>query len=281
MYNIIRFIIRYHLLLLFIILESVSFYLIGQNSRFHRAAYLNTANAINGNVFKVYNDATGYLFLGQVNDSLANENAKLRAMLMQSKFDGRLDTLVDTDTLGGKLMQRFTYIPSKVIRNSIDNANNIIYINRGSKQGISNQMGVINMNGIVGQVVDVTENYAAVMSVLNKDFKVSAKLKKNNYFGNLRWDGNNASNATMDEMPKHVPVKVGDTLVTSGFSTLFPEGIIVGFVKDVKSEVDKPFLVVRIKLSTNFRNLNYVYVVNNLQRKEILTLDSTSTKAIK
>jgi rod shape-determining protein MreC len=281
MYNIVRFLIRYHLFLLFIFLEGISIYLVSQNSRFHKAAYLNTANAINGSVFKIYNDATGYLFLGKVNDSLANENARLRAMLMQSKLDGQVDTLIDTDTLNEKLMQRFTYIPAKVIRNSIDNANNVIYINRGSNQGISNQMGVINMNGIVGQVIDVTENYAAVMSVLNKDFKVSAKLKKNNYFGNLRWNGNNASDATIDEMPKHVPVQVGDTLVTSGFSTLFPEGIVVGYVSKVKSEVDKPFLVVSVKLSTNFRNLNYVYVVNDLQRKEILKLDTTSTKPTK
>lgn len=281
MYNLVRFLIRYHLLLLFILLESISFYLIGQNSRFHRAAYLNTANAINGGIFKVYSDATGYLFLGRVNDSLAQENAQLRAMLLDSKYNIRIDTVTATDTLAAQYIQRFTYIPAKVIRNSVDNANNVIYINRGSSQGISNQMGVINMNGIVGQVIDVTDNYAAVMSLLNKDFKVSAKLKKNNYFGNLRWNGSNATDASMDEIPKHVPVKIGDTIVTSGFSTLYPEGVMVGTVADVKVEPDKTFMKVGIKLATNFRNLDYVYVVNNIHRKEILQLDTTVKKDTK
>ncbi len=281
MYNLIRFLIRYHLFLLFITLESLSFYLIGANNNYQRASYLNTANALNGRVFKAYSDVTGYLFLGRVNDSVAADNARLRAMMLTAKLDTSSLVERQLDTVENKLVQRFTYIPATVIRNSVNSANNIIYINKGALQGVDNQMGVINMNGIVGQVIDVTDNYAAVMSVLHKEFKVSAKLKKNNYFGNLKWKGNSTMDAVMDEIPKHVPVQVGDTIITSGFSTLFPEGVLVGSVTNVKSEPDKPFLKIDIQLSANFRNLDYVYVVNNIHRKEIMTLDSISKQNTK
>lgn len=279
MYNLVRFLIRYHLLLLFLALEAFSFYLIFKKSKFHSATFLNTANAVNGSIFKAYSNVSDYLYLKKANDSLVAENAALRAMLIQSKYNGSVDTFVKTDSISKKMMQRFVYFPAKVIRNSIDNANNIIYLDKGSLQGVNNQMGVINKNGVVGQVVDVTDNYCAVMSLLNKDFKVSAKIKKNNYFGNLRWSGTDVSAAKMDEIPKHVPVQKGDTVVTSGYSSLYPENIMIGIVENVKAEVDKPFMHVDVRLSTNFRNLDFVYLIKDLQRKEILKLDSTTIKA--
>lgn len=281
MYNLVRFLIRYHLLMLFLLLEAFSFYLIFKKSKFHSATFLNTSNAVNGAVFNTYNDITSYFYLRKSNDSLVAENAALRAMLLQSKYSGEIDTFSQTDSISPKLMQRFVYFPAKVIRNSTDNANNILYIDKGALQGVHHQMGVICRNGIVGQVVDVSDNYSAVMSVLNKDFKVSAKIKKNNYFGNLHWSGINASSAKMDEIPKHVPVVKGDTIVSSGYSSLFPENVMIGIVENVKSEVDKPFMHVDVKLSTNFRNLDFVYVVKDLQRSEILKLDSVTIKANK
>ncbi|HRN94633.1 MAG TPA: rod shape-determining protein MreC [Chitinophagales bacterium] len=281
MYNLVRFLIRYHLLMLFLLLEAFSFYLIFKKSKFHSATFLNTSNALNGAVFNTYNDITSYFYLRKSNDSLVAENAALRAMLLQSKYSGDVDTFSQTDSIAPKLIQRFVYFPAKVIRNSTDNANNILYIDKGSLQGVHHQMGVICRNGIVGQVVDVSDNYSAVMSVLNKDFKVSAKIKKNNYFGNLHWSGVNASSAKMDEIPKHVPVVKGDTIVSSGYSSLFPENVMIGIVENVKSEVDKPFMHVDVKLSTNFRNLDFVYVVKDLQRNEISKLDSVTIKANK
>jgi rod shape-determining protein MreC len=139
-------------------------------------------------------------------------------------------------------------------------------------------MGVFNANGIVGQVISVTDNYAAVMSVLSKDFKVSAKLKKSEYFGNMHWDGINSTTATLEEIPKHVPVKVGDTIVTSGFSELFPRNIMIGTVKKVKTQADKNFLEITVNLSTDFGNLSYVYIVKNIRRNELQSLDSLSKK---
>jgi rod shape-determining protein MreC len=264
------------LLLLFLLLELFCFYLIGNNNQYHRAAYLNTANAVNGSLFETYNRTTGYLTLGRVNDSLVQENAELRAMLKQSQYENLFQLKTATDTIDNATIQHYTYIPARVVRNTVDKANNIIYINRGSVHGITNQMGVISMNGIVGQVVNVTPHYSAIMSVLHKDFKVTARLKKNNYYGNLRWSGLSSTSARIDEIPKHVSVKVGDTVNTNGYSSIFPENIMIGFVKSVHAEPDKPFVEIDVKLSTNFNNLSYVYVVKNLQRNEILKLDSAA-----
>lgn len=278
MYNLVKFLLRYHLLLLFLILEAVSFFFIFKKSKFHSATFFNTTNAINGSVFKAYHDVSSYLYLRRANDSLVTENAELRAMLLASKYNTTVDTNIQIDSISPRWLQRYVYFPAKVIRNSIDNANNILYLDRGMLQGADNQMGVISANGVVGQVIEVSNNYCAVMSVLNKNFKVSAKLKKNNYFGNLQWDGIDISSAKLEEIPKHVPIEKGDTIVTSGYSSLYPENIMLGIVKSVRAEVDKPFMHINVQLSTNFRNLDFVYIVKDLQREEIIKLDTTTPK---
>lgn len=231
------------------------------------------ANNISGHVYNTYKGVNDYFYLRNYNDSLVAENAMLRAQLYESKYDNRIvvGTMVDSNA---KTVQNYTYITARVIRNSVNEASNLIYLDRGKNQGISKQMGVINSNGIVGQVISVTDNYAAVMSVLSKDFKISAKFKKNQYFGNLHWDGINANTAVLEDIPKHVPVKVGDTIVTSGFSQLFPRNVMVGRVKSVNMEADKNFLDISVSLSTNFGSLSYVYVVNDIRKQEIQLLDS-------
>jgi len=232
---------------------------------------------MSGRIYESYTGVTDYLYLRRMSDSLVNENAALRQRLVESKFDSHVDTTKITDS-AGRFVQHFIYVPALVIRNSVNQASNLIYLNRGKAQGLNKQMGVFNANGIVGQVISVTDNYAAVMSVLSKDFKVSAKLKKSEYFGNMHWDGVNSTTATLEEIPKHVPVKIGDTIVTSGFSELFPRNIMIGIVKKVKMEPDKNFLEITVSLSTDFGNLSYVYVVKNLRRNELQSLDSLVNK---
>jgi rod shape-determining protein MreC len=277
MYNLFRFFLRYHLFILFITLEFFCFYLTYRSKKYNQAAYSNFGNALSGRVYESYTGIADYLYLRRMSDSLVNENAALRQKLLESRFDTRIDSTGRNDT-SGRYVQHFTYITARVIRNSVNQASNLIYLNRGKAQGLSRQMGVFNANGIVGQVVNVTDNYAAVMSVLSKDFKVSAKLKKSEYFGNMHWDGINSTTATLEEIPKHVPVKVGDTIVTSGFSELFPRNIMIGTVKKVKTEADKNFLEITVNLSTDFGNLSYVYVVKNIKRNELQLLDSLVNK---
>lgn len=278
MYNLFRFFLRYHLLFFFIALEVFCFYLIYKNKYYNEVAYLKIANEASGKVYAAYTGINDYFYLSKMNDSLVAENAALRAELYDSKYDNRIDSAGVADSSSKKFIQHFTYIAAKVIRNSVNESSNIIYLDRGKNQGIGKQMGVISQGGIVGQVISVTDNYSAVMSVLHKDFKVSAKFKKNDFFGNMHWSGTNSTTAILEDIPKHVPVKVGDTLVTSGFSQLFPRNIMVGTVKTVKMEPDKNFLEITVKLSTNFGNLSYVYVVNNIRKQEIQQLDSINAK---
>lgn len=250
-------------------------YMIYANSKYQRVAFISVANGISGKTFEAYRNIADYVYLGAINDSLVRENASLRAQLSESKFDSHIlgGTSIDSSK---KSVQVFDYITARVIRNTVNKTSNVIYLNRGANQGIEKQMGVIAPNGIVGQVINVTDNYAAVMSLLSKDFKVSARFKKNEYFGNIHWEGTNTTLVSLDEIPKHVPVKIGDTLVTSGFSQLFPRNIMVGTVASVKAEPDKPFQDITVKLSTGFGNLNYVYVVKNMHRTELHLLDSLS-----
>lgn len=277
MYNLFRFFLRYHLFILFISLEALCFFIIYKSKPYNHAAYINVANAMSGRVYKTYADSRDYLYLRRINDSLMAENALLRARLPESLMKTKPDTMVITDT-SGKYAQHFVFVSARVIRNSVNQASNLIYLDKGRLQGVNKQMGVINSSGIVGQIISVTDNYAVAMSELSKDFKVSAKLKKNEYFGNMHWDGINSTTATMEEVPKHVPVQVGDTVVTSGFSELYPRNIMIGTIRKVKAEPDKNFLDISVNLSTDFGNLSYVYVVKNLKRNEILTLDSLTNK---
>ncbi|MBK8659557.1 MAG: rod shape-determining protein MreC [Bacteroidetes bacterium] len=274
MYNLFRFIVRYYLLLLFLLLEFFCFYLIYRNSRFHQAAYSNTGNALSGRVYSTSQNVASYFYLRSISDSLVKENASLRARLQESLYDTRVDTGSVSDSSARRYVQSYSYIAAKVIRNSIVEPTNILYLDKGSAQGITKQMGVISPTGIVGQVVNVTEHYSAVMSVLSKDFKVSARFKKNDYFGYLRWDGIFPDEAILEDVPKHAPVKVGDTVVTSGYSQLFPRNVMIGVVKKVHAEPEKGFLDVSVRLTSDFGNLNYVYVVNNIRKEEMQQLDS-------
>jgi len=278
MSNLLRFLVRYYLFFFFLVLEGVCFYLIAQNSKYHQAAFVNMANSANGKVYQTYSGVTDYLYLRRFSDSLVAENAFLRSQLKESVNDRTANPQKQTDTINGKLEQVFTYIPAKVIHNTVSLSANYIFINRGKNQGITAQMGVISPGGVVGQVVNVTDDYSAVMSLLNKNFKVSAKLKNSNYFGTLSWEGKNTTLAKLREIPKHVKIAIGDTIVTSGYSELFPENVIVGKVIRFHAEPEENFLDIDVALSTNMNNLSYVYVVNNLKRKEFMVLDSVVKK---
>lgn len=277
MYNLFRFVVRYHLLLLFISLELVCFYLIYKNNRYNEAAYSNAGNYISGRVYETSENITSYFFLRSINDSLVKENAGLRAQLLESQYDNRADTGMLSDSSAKRFVQSYSYLSARVIRNSIVQPTNIIYIDKGRLHGIDKQMGVISPTGIVGQVVNVTDHYSAVMSVLSKDFKVSVRFKKNNYFGYLHWDGIVPDRALLEDVPKHAPVKKGDTVVTSGYSQLFPRNVMAGVVESVDSEPEKGFLDVTVRLTSDFGNLSYVYVVKNMRKDELMILDTSAT----
>jgi len=264
MRNLLKLLYAYHFLILFILLEGFALFLIAENNHFHRSRMMAFSQGISGNLYKQIDNFKSYLSLKETNQALARENAELRNRLagIRKVIKEKKDTLIDT-----VYKQTYTYFSAKIVNNSIIKQYNYIILNKGEKDGIRQDMAVVTAQGIVGVVIGVSANYSTVQSVLNRNFKVSAKFKKNNYFGSLSWNCLSPEICILNDIPYHVKVQIGDTLVTTGFSGIFPEGIPVGVVKefDLKSG---NFYSIKVKLTNDFRHLNYVTVVDDLMRTE-------------
>ena len=273
MRNLFAFIWKYYFVFLFILLEIIASFLIVQNNSFHKASFLNSSNVISASIFNTTNNISGYLGLRSTNELLAVENEKLHAqsILSFAKFYTNLWRINDTI-----YEQQYTYLSARVINNSIYKRNNYLTLNKGNRHGIKQEMAVISSNGIVGIVKDVSGNFSSVLSVLHKNSKISAKIKKNGYFGSLVWDGADFKICTLSDIPNHVKISKGDAIVTSKYSAIFPEGISIGNIVDFKINPGDNFYTISVKLSTDFSNLSYVYVVNNLMKGEQITLEEKS-----
>lgn len=261
MRNLIVFIVKYHFFFLFILIEIFCGYLIIQNNRFQRAIFINSTNVIAANLLETVNNFKEYFSLKRTNIILAKENAQLRSLV--GGYHDSLSTFTVNDTL---YKQQYKYIEAKVINNSINKRNNYLTLNKGSLHGIKSEMGVITSNGVVGIVKDVSSNYCSVISLLHKDSKLSVKIATNNYFGSLVWNGEDPKIATLLSIASHVKLSKGDTVVTSPYSTIFPEGIMVGVIDSF--ETGDTFYTIYVKLSVSFQNITYVYIINNLMREE-------------
>jgi rod shape-determining protein MreC len=267
--NIIRFLVRFHFFILFVLFEILSIYLLFQHNRFQRAAFLNFTNETGGAFHKQITAITTYLNLKKQNDVLVIENAYLRTKIASlSKPDS---IALHPDTSNSNRLP-YSYISAFIVDNSVNQQNNYIIIDKGSKHGIKPEMAVICSSGIIGITKNVSENYSLVISALNRNFKLSAKIKRNSYFGSLVWDGLNERIALLNEIPFHVDIKNGDTLITSGYSAIFPEGINVGKIIKFNKPAGTNFYEICIELSTDFRNISYVYVINHLHNNELGTL---------
>jgi len=229
-----------------------------------------------GNVHAFVNSITEYLDLRNANDALIRENAHLRSLMPNAFYSDSVSHIAVRDTLRH---QQYSYITAKVINNSINKRNNYLTLNKGSLNGIRSEMGLLSSNGIVGIVKDVSPHYATAMSILHKDAKISAKLSKTNHIGSIVWDGPpDAATASLLDIPKNAPVHVGDTIVTSPYSSIFPEGIMIGTVQSVDLKTGNSFYAIKVNLSTNFYTLNYVYVVENLLKDEQRVLEDSLRK---
>jgi rod shape-determining protein MreC len=262
---------RYNFTLLFLFLLTISFYLIILNNNFQQVAFFNSTNRIAATVLEAVNYVKEYINLKENNSSLARENANLKTLMPDSFYEmNALQTVVD-DTLR---KQQYTYITARVVNNSINRRNNYLTLDKGSLHGVEKDMGVISSSGVVGIVKDVSTHYSTVMSVLHKNTKISARFKNNHYFGSVVWDGTDGREATLLDIAKHVKFNVGDTLVTTVYSSIFPEGVIVGVVNGSDIKQGDNFYRIKLTLSANFANLSHVYIVDNLLKKEQLDLEA-------
>lgn len=268
MKSLLNFFVKYHVFFLFLMLEMVSLTFIVRYNNFHRVQFLNSSNAVSGNIFEKYNSVIDYFSLRKINDELANENARLRETL-QSYLFSDINEIVERDIN----QVRIQSISAKVINNSVNRQYNSITLNKGAKDGIKPDMGIICPTGVVGVILNVSENYSTALSVLNGRWSVNAKLLKSNHFGPLRWDGNNPYVAVLEEIPYHVVVDEGEKVITSGYSASFPEGIDIGRVIRVEHKDGESFQKIWVQLTTDFKSLNYVEVIQNMTKVEQLELE--------
>ncbi|UOQ73925.1 rod shape-determining protein MreC [Hymenobacter cellulosilyticus] len=296
MNNLLNFLFRYRGILVFGLLEVLSLYLYVRNSSYQKAAFFNSANAYTGEVLAARTRVYDYFRLFEVNRNLVAENAMLRQQLYRPDIAGReadtlpvaqdslsqarLRTLAHPDSLLLGLRQipardpDYPLIPARVINNSLRKVDNYLTLNVGSVDGLKPGMGVLAAAGVVGRVKVASEHYATVTSVLHSKTSISAKLQRDGTFGTIKWLGDDPTQVLLDYIPRQNKLVRGDTVVTSGYNAIFPEGVMIGTVQSFVKEPDKNFWTVRVRLAVDFTKLTYVYVVSSRPKAERDTVET-------
>jgi len=277
MRTLIRFLLAFKTLFLFLFLATISFILIIEHNQFQRSRFLNSSNVVVGGIYQVSSSVSEYFKLRTINNNLAQENAELRNKLYA--FEDELRFIKqDSNYLARErqaIEKNYTFIPAKVINASSNKYRNYLTLNKGAAHGIRPEMGVINESGIIGIVSSVSNHFSVVLPILNPSSRISAKIKHRGKTGSLVWDGKDSRRALLQEVPLYIPFEIGDTVMTSGYSSIFPEGIDIGVIRSFHRENDN-FYSIEVDLFTNFNQLSYVDVINfkngeeqrELERKE-------------
>lgn len=269
MRSLIRYLLRNHAFVLFVLLEIMALTMVFTFNSFQKATYLNSANKVTGSVYNAFQSVTGYIGLTRINRELSEENARLRTQLENHQL-----RIAEFDSVTTHLSDSlYKFIPALVINNSVNRPFNYITLNKGRKHGIMPDQGIICAGGIVGIVAQVSESYAMGLSVLNRRWSVSAKIKKNGYYGSLVWQENSYRFASLTEIPLHVDVAFGDTIVTSGYSSVFPEGILIGTISGFTRPEGENYYDIQVELSVDYKSLSHVEVVQNFKQQEIHELE--------
>lgn len=245
---------------LFVLLEIISIILLSSSYSYHGTMAYNTTSDINGSMFSTYSGITEYLNLKEDNNLLAEENALLRNELSSS--------FLLTDTQFVYRDSLFRFIPSKIVSSSVSKRNNFIMVNKGSKHGIKKEMGVVSSVGIVGVVVGVSKNYSTIMSMLHQNMRISGRIKNNEQLVNVIWDNDNYLYGSVIDIPSHIKLVSGDTIITSGNSLIFPEGIIIGTIESHNQNANKYLSSAKLRYITDFNGVKHVYIIDNLMNIE-------------
>lgn len=271
------FLARNYYYLLFIFLQVICVLLIMKNRNFQSSRILNSSNYVSAEAYRVVANSKEYLSLKEENYKLARQNANLLNIIRTSAYELiQVKALEKNDTL---YKQKYIYTNAKTINNSTNLRSNYITLNIGSEQGIRHDMAIVNSEGIVGVIKDVSRNFSSALSILHKDVKVNCMLKKDGSYGPLSWEkDDDYTSATLTDIPIHARFKNGDTIVTSALSSIFPEGIMVGTVKSFERKSGDAFYTVKVNLSTKFKRVNHVYVIKNIFKVEQDSLEFISQK---
>ena len=275
MKTLLDFLAKYYHWLIFFILEVVSFVLLFQFNHYQNSVWLTTANAVVGRIDLWERSVLNYLTLGQVNEQLMRRNLLLQQN--NDELQRRLAELThdstQTEQLLAKRLQGVRLLPAKVVTNSVMRRDNYITISAGEADGVEPEMGVVSGTGIVGIVYMTSRHYSIVMPLLNQHSRISCRLRDSQYFGYLRWEGDNPLHAVLDDIPRHARFKVGDIVETSGFSSIFPPGIFVGRVRAISNSDDGLSYKLKVLLGTDFSRLQDVCVVAQEFQTEVSELE--------
>lgn len=274
MQQIINFFIKNSSKLLFLLLLTLSLVLIIQTHAFHRSSFISSANGVTGFVYDKINNTKEFLHLKDQNKTLADENARLRGLLYNSF--GEADTLEVLKRFPTPT-DEFDVIPAKVIRNSFKLKENYLTIKGGSEQGIESDLGVINSNGVLGIVERTSKGYATIQSILNTKSRINAKIKGANHFGTLQWDGKNTGYVQLTDIPRLADIFKGDTIVTGGISTIFPENIPIGVIDKAFTDETSNYYTINVRLFNDMTSIGYVYVIKNKDSQEIDELEDPTS----
>ena len=276
MQQLIYFIQKYRYFLFFLLLELIAFQLIINNLSFHNSKFINSASTITGGFYNKSNSISDYFQLDTENKELLNENLILRNKL--EKLSQNIDTIAVTEIFEKtKLRQRYLYLKGRIEKNQFRNNYNFLTINLGSKDSVRKEMGVINSKGILGITENVLHNYSRVRSILNKNSKINAKLKNSDYFGTLTWDGLDYNSTQLLDIPRQAKLEVGDTIITGGMSSIFPEGIPIGSIDNIVNEASIK-RIINIKLFNDMSNLKNIYVVKDFDKQQLMNLEKTDNE---
>ncbi len=258
------FLYQYRAFILFVFLEALCAWLIIQNNQYQSAAFFNSSNRYAASVLKASNDISDYFSLKQVNNQLAEENAILRQKITNLEVPRN----AGLNYLDSGFLEQYDIVDAKVINNSINRTNNYITVDRGSLDGIKPGMGVVTRAGVVGKVKSVSNHFATIISVLHTDGYISSVIKGSGTFGSIKWEGRDSKSASLLFVPRHLKIDKGDTVVSSGFNSIYPYGIMIGTINEIGIKGNAAFYDIGIELSTDFNNLSYVYIIDNKLQQE-------------
>ena len=275
MQQIVNFIIKYKYFLFFLLLEFIAISFTIQNHSYHKSKFVNSANNITGGIYTRINSFKEFTKLKTYNQQLLEENTYLKNILSQQLKDSIVQRgrIIDTT----KYFQRYQYIFAKAIKNQYHKKYNYLTLDKGSKQGVQSDQGVVNSRGIVGITNAISKNYSTVLSVINANSKINVRLNNSPHFGTLQWDGKDYNTLQLIDLPIQANIKVGDTIITGGKSTIFPEGILVGTILNFNKE-NNVYQYINIKLFNDMSAIGPVNIITDFDKEEIITLEDMITK---
>jgi rod shape-determining protein MreC len=269
------FIKRFYFIIIFIAFEAIGITLLISNNRYHHAKFFNAFDEVSGNIYQRYTNILLYFSLKKENEALLTENAILHSQVASaySKLSELNITSFDTSK-----DYKFVFKPANVVFNSIQKPNNFLTLNIGSKQGITDKMGVVSDFGVVGIIKDVSENYSIAISILNQEFRMNAKILELNEVGSIMWDGKHPDKVVLNEIPNHVKIKVGQHVVVGPYSRVISENYPIGIIEDFTLEPGASFYKIIVRLNTNMRSVSKAYIIKRTDLDEQIKLEEKAEK---